>query len=114
MLIASDSATLNETLPTIVKGLPGLGAIIASAFFGGFFAALWTNRFETKRRIHDKRHDKYYEHRNTIVQIEQELIPLRVNISRDIASISQAIDNTNDQNIRLILRFYKLSLSTGL
>ncbi len=78
------------------------------------FAGIWTNYFETKRRIHDKRHDKYYEHRNTIVQIEQELIPLRVNISRDIASITDAIDNTNDQNIRFILRFYKLFLSTGL
>lgn len=42
------------------------------------------------------------------------MIPLRVNISRDLTSIADAIENTNDQNIRFILRFYKLSLSTGL
>lgn len=114
ILSASSSAMVNQALPTVVNGLTGFVGIIASAFFGGLFAGIWTNHFETKRRIHDKRHDKYYEHRNTIVQIEQELIPLRVNISRDITSIADAIENTHETNIRFILRFYKLSLSTGL
>jgi len=114
MLFASNSASISQALPTITNGGISLAAIIASAFFGGFFAGLWTNHFESKRRIHDKRHDKYYEHRNTIVQIEHELIPLRVNISRDIASITDAIVNTRETNVRFILRFYKLNLSTGL
>ncbi len=114
MIIASNSATIYQTLPVIVSGLTSLGAIITSAFFGGLFAGLWTNHFESKRRVNDKRRDKYYDHRNTIVQIEQELIPLRVNISRDITSIADAITNTHETNVRFILRFYKLSLSTGL
>lgn len=114
MLIASNSATINQALPTVVNGVISLFAIIASAFFGGLFAGLWTNHFESKRRINDKRTDRYYEHRNTIVQIEQELIPLRVNISRNLASITDAIENTNDLSIRFILRFHKLFLSTGL
>lgn len=114
MLIASNSAFVNQAFPIVVNGVISLFAIIASAFFGGLFAGLWTNHFESKRRIHDKRHDKYYEHRNTIVQIEQELIPLRVNISRDITSIEDAITNTHETNVRFILRFYKLDLSTGL
>ena len=114
MLIASNSASINQILPVVKDGAINLVAIIISAFFGGLFAGLWTNHFESKRRIHDKRHDKYYEHRNTIVQIEQELIPLRVNISRDITSIADAINNTHETNVRFILRFYKLFLSTGL
>lgn len=114
-LIATASPVLaDQRLPTITKGLSGFSGIIASAFFGGFFAAIWSNHFESKRRIQDKRHDKYYEHRNTIVQIEQELIPLRVNIARNDTAISDAIENTNDLNVRFILRFYKRSLSTGL
>lgn len=111
VIIASSSASPSQHL---LSGASGLVAIILSSFFGGLFAGWWSNYFETKRRIHDKRHDKYYEHRNTIVQIEQELIPLRLNIFRDLASITDAIENTNDQNIRFILRFYKLFLSTGL
>ena len=114
MLIASNSAVINQALPAIVNSSVGLLSIIASAFFGGLFAGLWTNHFESKRRMNDKRIDRYYEHRNTVVQIEQELIPLRVNISRDFASITDAIENTNDLNIRFILRFHKLFLSTGL
>lgn len=114
MPIASSSGSINQTLPTLINGTAGLVSIVISAFFGGLFAGLWTNHFESKRRIHDKRHDKYYEHRNTIVQIEQELIPLRVNISRDIIAIENAITNTHETNVRFILRFYKLSLSTGL
>jgi len=88
--------------------------IILSAFFGGFFAGLFAYIFESKRRSNEKRSDKYYEHRNTIVQIEHELIPVRVNMSRNISSINEAIENTNENNIRLILRFYKLVFSTGL
>lgn len=107
-MLASSSASASQQL------FSGFGAVILSSFFGGLFAGWWSNYFEVKRRIRDKRHDKYYEHRNTIVQIEQELIPLRVNISRDLASITDAVENTNDQNIRFILRFYKLLLSTGL
>lgn len=114
MLIASNSATINQTMPTILNSTAGLLTIIASAFFGGLFAGLWSNYFESKRRVNDKRTDKYYEHRNSIVQIEQELIPLRVNISRDLASIIDAIENTNELNIRFILRFHKLLLSSGL
>lgn len=114
MLIATNSASLNQALFTIVNGAIGLVAIVVSAFFGGLFAGIWTNHFESKRRINDKRTDRYYEHRNSIVQIEQELIPLRVNISRNLASITDAIENTNEHNIRFILRFHKLFLSTGL
>lgn len=111
MPIASNSASISRILPYITSSMV---AIIASAFFGGLFAGLFANYFESKRRISDKRHDKYYEHRNTIVQIEQELIPLRVNISRNLASITDAIENTNELNIRFILRFHQLFLSTGL
>lgn len=114
MLIASNSATIKQALHSALIGVTDLLAIILPAFFGGLFAAFWTSRFESKRRIHDKREDKYYEHRNTIVQIEQELIPLRVNISRDMAAIEDAIANTRETNVRFVLRFYKLSLSTGL
>ena len=88
--------------------------IIAAAFFGGLFAGLFSNYFESKRRILDKRSDKYHVHRNTIVQIEHELIPARVNLSRNIKSLADAIESTNQNNIRLILRFNKLKLSTGL
>lgn len=111
MPIASNSASINQTLPYIASNIV---VIIASAFFGGLFAGLWSNYFESKRRIKDKRNEKYYEHRNSIVQIEQELISFRVNISRNLVSITDAIDNTNAFNIRFILRFHKLFLSTGL
>lgn len=114
MLTASNSAAITQAIPTITNSFVGLMAIIASAFFGGLFAGVWTNYFESRRRTHDKRNDKYYEHRNTIVQIEQELIPLRVNTSRNLISITDAITNTNSHGIRFILRFYKLFLSTGL
>jgi len=88
--------------------------IIGAAFFGGLFAGLFSNYFESKRRILDKRSDKYHDHRNTIVQIEHELIPARVNLSRNIKSLADAIESTNPDNIRLILRFNKIKLSTGL
>lgn len=114
MSIASNSATFNQALPAVITGATNLAAVIASAFFGGLFAGIWTNHFESKRRINDKRTEKYFEHRNSIVQIEQELIPLRVNISRNLTSITDAINNTNENNIRFILRFDRLFLSTGL
>ncbi|MFZ3301326.1 MAG: hypothetical protein WA152_01275 [Microgenomates group bacterium] len=88
--------------------------IIASAFFGGLFAGLFSNHFESKRRVADKRRDKYYDHRNTIVQIEHELLPSRVNISRDITSLTDSLTNTNEFNKRIVLRFYKLKITTGL
>lgn len=114
MFISTNSATINQALPIITNGVLSLTAIIISAFFGGLFAGIWTNHFEFKRRLYDKRTDKYFEHRNSIVQIEQELIPLRINISRNLASINDAIDNTNINNVRFILRFDRLTLSTGL
>jgi hypothetical protein len=114
MSIVSNSAIVSQVLPSVITGITNLGVIITSAFFGGLFAGVWTNHFESKRRINDKRTEKYFEHRNSIVQIEQELIPLRVNISRNLASISDAIVNTNESNIRFILRFDRFSLSTGL
>lgn len=88
--------------------------IILSAFFGGLFAGLFSNYFESKRRISDKRRDKYYENRNAIVQIEHELSPIRVNLSRDVTSLKDSLDNTNESNKRIVLRFYKLNLSPGL
>lgn len=88
--------------------------IVLSAFFGGLFAAYWTYTFEIKRNLLDKRREKYNDHRNTIVQLEHELMPLRINLSRDQASINDALDTQTDTKTRLILRFYKLKLSTGL
>lgn len=88
--------------------------IILSAFFGGLFAGLFSNYYESRRRISDKRRDKYYDHRNTMVQIEHELLPARVNISRNIASLDASLKNTNKSNKRIILRFFKLKLSPGL
>ena len=88
--------------------------ILLSAFFGGFFAGLWSNYFESRRRIHELRRDKYIDHRNTIVQIEHELIPIRVNLSRNLQSLKIALDSTNNRNIRLILRLYKMTISPGL
>lgn len=88
--------------------------VIGAAFFGGLFAGLFSNYFESKRRIFDKRSDKYHEHKNTIVQIEHELVPARLNHSRNIQSLEDAIKHTNPNNIRLIMRFYPLIFSTGL
>jgi len=59
------------------------------------FAGLFSNYFESKRRIFDKRSDKYHEHKNTIVQIEHELVPARLNLSRNIQSLEDAIKHTN-------------------
>lgn len=88
--------------------------IILSAFFGGLFAGLFSNYFESKRRVSDKRRDKYYDHRNTVVQIEHELLSARVNISRNINSLNDSFKNTNEFNKRVVLRFFKLKLSSGL
>lgn len=88
--------------------------IILSAFFGGLFAGLFSNYFESKRRLSEKRRDKYYKHRNTVVQIEHELMPVRVNSARNIASLEDSLKNNTDSNKRIVLRFYKLKLSPGL
>lgn len=87
---------------------------IVSAFFGGLFAGLFSNYFESRRRVQDIRRDKYYEHRNTIVQLEHELLPARINLSRDIASLKDSKQNTVDSNKRIVLRFFKLTLSPNL
>lgn len=92
----------------------GYFQIILSAFFGGLFAGLFSNYFESKRRVSDKRRDKYYDHRNTVVQIEHELLSARVNISRNINSLNDSLKNTNEFNKRVVLRFFKLKLSSGL
>lgn len=123
---------MNITPEFVTALLSGLVGSVLGAVVGGYFSykgsvdsakqqilSLYKQeenrrKYEAKIKINDKRHDKYYEHRNTIVQIEQELIPLRVNISRDITAVADAITNTHKTNVRFILRFYKLSLSTGL
>ena len=92
----------------------GYFQIILSAFFGGLFAGIFSNHFESKRRISDKRRDKYFDHRNTIVQIEHEILPSRINISRNINSIEDSINNTSKLSKRIVLRFFKLKLSPGL
>lgn len=88
--------------------------IIISAFAGGFFAAFFTNVFESQRRKNEKRNDKYFDHRNTLVQIEHELSPIRLNLSRNLASLSDALENTNSSKVRVILRLYKLEITRGL
>ncbi len=87
--------------------------ILLSAFSGGLFAGIWSDHFESKRRLRELRRDKYIDHRNTIVQIEHELIPLRVNMSRNLRTLEASFDH-EDNVIRLMLRFYKLFLSSGL
>lgn len=81
---------------------------------GGIFAALLTFYLTAKVRTKNKRLDKYVEHRNTLVQIEHELIPARVSMDNNLKALEDAIQQ-NDQGItRLILRMHKLDLSTGL
>lgn len=116
-LLASNSVLPQDT--AVINSLAELFQnrtfeIILSAFSGGLFAGLFANYFEIKRRIREKRSNKYFEHRNTIVQIEHELIPARINIARNLASINNSIENTNQTQVRLILRFFKPFLSTGL
>jgi hypothetical protein len=112
-LISSSSATASSST-TLIKPLISFGGIIASAFFGGLFAGVFTNYFESKRNISGKRAELYNGHRNTIVQIEHELIPTRINLSRNLSSINEALENINENSVRVLLRFYKLHLSTGL
>lgn len=116
-LLASNSAIPQGT--AIINNLAELFQnrtfeIILAAFSGGLFAGLFANYFESRRRIHEKRYDKYFEHRNTIVQIEHELMPARINMARNLASIKNSVENTNQTQVRLILRFFKPFLSTGL
>ncbi len=101
-----------EIVETIIKS--PYFQIILSAFFGGLFAGLFSNYFEVKRRLEDLRRTKYYDHRNTIVQIEHELLPSRINISRNISSLSDSLNNTNENNKRIVLRFFRLDISKGL
>lgn len=88
--------------------------ILLSAFSGALFAGIITNYFEINRKISDSRREKYNEHRNTIVQIEQEQIPARINLSRNLASLEDAVKNTTSTQVRLVLRFYDLFLSPNL
>lgn len=111
---ASQSASYIQQSPDVISITTAFIGIVLSAFLGALFSGIVNNFFESRRRARDKRSDKYFEHRNSIVQIEHELIPLRLNTSRNIAALSDAIENTNPYNIRFILRFYKLSLSSGL
>lgn len=108
--------TILAQFQTVVlkTGTSAVFQIVLSAFCGGLFAGLFANYFETTRRIKDKRYDKYYEHRSTIVQIEHELIPARLNISKNITTLDVALKGSDDVKIRLILRLYKLRLSTSL
>jgi hypothetical protein len=58
MSIVSNSAIVSQVLPSVITGITNLGVIITSAFFGGLFAGVWTNHFESKRRINDKRRNE--------------------------------------------------------
>jgi hypothetical protein len=86
---------------------------VIAAFAGGFFAAYFTNHYESKRRLVEKRREKYMDHKNTIVQLEHELIPMRVNLSRDLSTID-GLNDSPAESSRLIMRMYDLSISTGL
>lgn len=107
-----DMFNLLKFINSIVAG--SYFQIIISAFFGGLFAGIFANYFESKRRIVDKRFDKYYDHRNTIVRMEHELLPARVNISRNINSLEDSFKNTSKVSRRIVLRFFKLKLSPDL
>jgi hypothetical protein len=111
---STPSGNFIEALFTLKNGFVPIFLIILSAFFGGLFAGLFNYYFESKGRLREKRRDKYFENRNTIVQIEHELIPVRVNMSRNLNSIKIALDGTSDTQTRIVLRFYKLLFSTGL
>src|SRR3989344_6491762 len=58
-------------------------AAIFTGFWGGLFAGLWGYYYQSKQRNEEKRADKYFDHRNVIVQIEHEMIPIRLNLSRN-------------------------------
>jgi len=111
---------MNELLTSILESTSSdkitsiIVAPVISAFAGGFFAAYWSNKYEAKRRMDELRLDKYIEHRNTIVQLEHELIPERVSMSRNLSSFVEFKNGTNETRFRVLLRLYKLSLSPGL
>ncbi|HVZ67538.1 MAG TPA: hypothetical protein VG917_04715 [Patescibacteria group bacterium] len=88
-------------------------ALFISAFLGGFSAGLFGYYFNSKSRVKELRHTKYFEHRNTIVQIEHELIGVREDLSRDLESMKLALEVRNDR-YRFILRFFDLNISSGL
>lgn len=88
-------------------------ALLASAFLGGFSAGLFSYYFNSQSRLKELRHTKYFEHRNTIVQIEHELIGARASLSRNLESIKVALEAKKDR-YRFILRFFNLDISSGL
>ncbi len=123
ILNSFSNQTFNITSNFVSEWLTAIATLSATgvALFGIFY----TNNAENKRReleriednkqrIEEKRFDKFYDHRNTIVQIEHELIPIRTKMARNLSVLKDAIKNTNPNNTRLILRFDKLNLSTGL
>lgn len=88
-------------------------SLFISAFLGGFSAGVFTYYFNSKSRLNELRHTKYFEHRNTLVQIEHELVGARVHLSRNLESIKTALE-VKDNRYRFILRFFDLSISSGL
>lgn len=81
---------------------------------GGIAAALVTYYLDSRGRIREKRAERYLLHRNTLVQIEHELIPLRLNIGRDLKTLDETIAGCDENSTRVILRTYKLELSSNL
>lgn len=94
----------------IVKNIVDLGIVSAS----GIIAAQYTYLLSQKGNIKEKRRDKYFKHRNTLVQLEHELIPARIDIGNNIKAFEDAIENTGPNKLRLILKMNKIDISTGL
>lgn len=94
--------------------ITSITSMTISAFLGGLFAGIWGNFFEVRRKRIEIRREKYNEHRNAIVQIQHEIIPLRINLSRDLACFNEILINTNKYNTRIVLRLYDLNLNSDL
>lgn len=88
-------------------------SLFISAFLGGFSAGVFTYYFNSKSRLNELRHTKYFEHRNTMVQIEHELLGARINLSRNIESTKQVFE-VKDDRYRFLTRLFKLEISPGL
>ncbi len=112
VLHSFSTQSFNITSGFVSEWLTALATLFAAgvALFGIFY----TNSAESKRRREEKRTDKFYDHRNTIVQLEHEIIPIRVRMFRNLSVLKDALDNTNPSRTRLILRFDKLNISAGL
>ncbi len=82
--------------------------------FGGIAAALVTYYLDSQGRTREKRTERYLLHRNTLVQVEHEIIPLRLNIGRDLKTLDETISGCDENTTRVILRTYKLDLSSNL